>query len=284
MSRENGMRNVKYSVDVPNFGRWADPREFADFARRVEQAGWDGISVWDHILVEDGMEVADPWILLASAAMVTERIRLMTMVTPIPRRHPWKLARESVTLDLVSEGRLILGVGSGWPTDPEFTRFHGEEDLRVRAGMLDEGLEILAGLWTGEPFEFHGTHYDLEPVTFRPTPLQQPRIPVWVAAMWPSRRPVRRAARWDGVAPIFYSVETDEWSEPTPEAIHELSSYAGRHRQSDRPFDIAIAGDPKRAAEFEEAGVTWWRDGWVPWSGISQEEWIQSVLAGTPAG
>jgi alkanesulfonate monooxygenase SsuD/methylene tetrahydromethanopterin reductase-like flavin-dependent oxidoreductase (luciferase family) len=236
--------------------------------------------VWDHILVEDGLDVADPWVLLAAAAMATERIRLITMVTPVPRRHPWKLSRECVSLDLASEGRLILGVGSGWPTDPEFTRFHGEEDLRVRAEMLDEGLEILTGLWTGESFEFHGTHYQLERVTFRPIPLQQPRIPIWVAAMWPSKPPVRRAARWDGVAPIFSSVEGDEYWEPTPHTISELAEYARQHRESDAPFDIVIAGDPRRAPEFEESGVTWWKDGWIPWSGIEHEEWIRNVLNG----
>ena len=109
---------MKYCVDVPNFGTWSDPKRFAEFAGQVEEAGWDGISVWDHILVWDGAEVADPWVLLAAAAMKTERIRLMTLVTPIPRRHPWRLSRECVSVDLLSEGRLTLGVGIGWPTDP----------------------------------------------------------------------------------------------------------------------------------------------------------------------
>jgi alkanesulfonate monooxygenase SsuD/methylene tetrahydromethanopterin reductase-like flavin-dependent oxidoreductase (luciferase family) len=271
---------VRFSVDVPNFGRWSDPRVFADFAKRVEDAGWDGISVWDHILVADGMEVADPWVLLSAAAMVTERIRLITMVTPVPRRHPWKLSRECVSLDLLSGGRLTLGVGSGWPTDPEFTRFHGEENLKVRAEMLDEGLEILAGLWSGEPFGFNGKHYQLEPVTFRPTPLQQPRVPIWVAALWPAKPPVRRAARWDGVAPAFYSREKDEFMEATPEGIRELAGYVDRHRTSDGPFDVVVGGDPRRVPEFEGTGVTWWRDGWDPGSGMTQEEWISAVLEG----
>lgn len=109
---------MKFRADVPNFGIWSDPRRFADFAARLEAAGWGGISVWDHILVKDGMEVADPWVLLTAAAMVTDRIKLMSMVTPIPRRPPWKLAREYVSVDIASEGRLILGVGIGWPTDP----------------------------------------------------------------------------------------------------------------------------------------------------------------------
>ncbi len=280
---------MKYCVDVPNFGGWSNPREFAEFARRVEQAGWDGISVWDHILVSDEHEVADPWVLLAAGAMVTERIRLMTMVTPLPRRHPWKLSRECVSVDLLSEGRLTLGVGIGWPNDPEFTRFGGETDLRTRADMLDEGLDILTGLWTGDPFEFHGDHYDVERSTFRPRPVQQPRIPIWVAAMWPKRRPVRRAARWDGLAPIVFNTETEEFGEATPEVLGEIAQYALAHRESDEPFDIAIAeghqpGDDlvDYVARFEEVGVTWWRDGWLPWLGTEHDAWMADVLEGPP--
>lgn len=280
---------MKFCVDVPNFGRWADPKRFAEFARQVEEAGWDGISVWDHILVGDDYQVADPWILLAAAAMATERIRLMTLVTPIPRRHPWKLSRECVSLDLLSEGRLTLGVGIGWPTDPEFTRFHGETDLRTRADMLDEGLEILAGLWTGEPYEFHGNHYNLERSTFLPRPVQQPRIPIWVAAMWPKRRPVRRAARWDGIAPLIYDEVTDEFGEPTPERIGEITAYAAEQRTSTEPFDVAIAGSHAPGddlsiylSQLEAVGVTWWRDGWGPWLGVEHNDWMADVRGGLP--
>jgi len=272
---------LRFCIDVPNFGRWANPRHFADFAKGVEDAGWDGISVWDHIWVGDRSEVADPWVLLAAAAMVTDRIRLMTLVTPVPRRHPWKLSRECVSIDLLSEGRLTLGVGSG-ALGPEFARFHGEGDLRVRAEMLDEGLQILTGLWTGEPYEFHGKHYQLEPIAFQPTPVQRPRIPIWVAATWPSRRPVRRAARWDGVAPIFYSAEDDEYLEPTPGLVRELAEYAARHRTAESPLDIAVGCDLGRADEFAEAGVTWCRHGWAPEIGIDHEDWMAGVLSGPP--
>ena len=185
---------MKYAVDIPNFGAWSDPGKVAEFARRIEDVGWDGLSIWDHIIVWDGAEVSDPWVCLAAAAAVTERITLMPMVTPIPRRHPWKLARETVSLDLLSKGRFILGVGIGWPTDPEFTRFHEEEDLRTRADMLDEGLCVLTGLWSGESFSFEGEHYQVEPVTFLPTPIQKPRIPIWVetSPLPPSRLLGRR--------------------------------------------------------------------------------------------
>ena len=274
---------MKFSVDVPNFGVWSDPRRFAEFATQVEDAGWDGLSVWDHILIEDGLEVADPWVMLSAAAMVTERIKLMMLVTPIPRRHPWKLARESVSLDLLSEGRLILGVGIGAPTDPEFTRFHGPEDLRTRADMLDEGLEVLTGLWSGEPYEFHGEHYDLEQVTFRPTPFQQPRIPIWVAAQWPRKRPVRRAARWDGIAPIFYDADAEDWLESTPERLRELVAYLRQHRDLDEPFDIALGGHPDLMQDFADAGATWWRDGWEPGCGWELDRFLEYVFNGPPS-
>lgn len=282
---------MKYCVDVPNFGMWADPGRFAEFARAVENAGWDAISVWDHILVSDDSEIADPWVMLAAAAMVTDRIRLMTMVTPIPRRHPWKLSRECVSVDLLSQGRLTLGVGIGWPTDPEFTRFGGEVDLRTRADMLDEGLEILAGLWTGEPFEFRGEHYSLEKSTFLPRPVQRPRIPIWVAAMWPRRRPVRRAARWDGLAPIIFNPDTDEFGESTPELVAEIARYAFSQRNSTEPFDLAISGTHSPGedlseyfAQLEAVGATWWRDGWIPWLGTEHDVWMADVLEGPPLG
>ena len=280
---------MKYCVDVPNFGSWSDPKRFADFAGRVEDAGWDAISVWDHILVWDGAEVADPWILLAAAAMRTDRIRLMSLVTPIPRRHPWKLSRECVSVDLLSEGRLTLGVGIGWPTDPEFTRFGGETDLRTRADMLDEGLDILTGLWTGEPFSFSGEHYQLDEVTFLPRPVQQPRIPIWVAAMWPQRRPVRRAARWDGIAPIMYDIERGEPSPPSTESVRDIRAYVDEHRTTSDPFDYAVSGThvpgddlTEWHSELEATGATWWRDTWVPETGTDHEDWMASVLRGPP--
>jgi alkanesulfonate monooxygenase SsuD/methylene tetrahydromethanopterin reductase-like flavin-dependent oxidoreductase (luciferase family) len=270
---------LQFCIDCPNGGRWANPRAFADFARAVEAAGWDGIAVWDHVLLDDE-GVADPWVLLAAAAMVTDRITLMTCVTPVPRRRPWKLARECVSVDLLSEGRLILGVGSGAPT--EFAPFHGEEDLRTRSDMLDEALEILTGLWTGERYEFHGEHYQVEPVTFRPTPVQQPRIPIWVAATWPKLRTVRRAAAWDGSAPFFYSPADNEFVEPTPELVRDFAAYAALHRTSDIPLDIAVPIDLREADEFADAGLTWCRHGWFPGVGVEYDTWVAGLLDGPP--
>jgi alkanesulfonate monooxygenase SsuD/methylene tetrahydromethanopterin reductase-like flavin-dependent oxidoreductase (luciferase family) len=279
---------VQYAVDIPNFGRWSDPREVARFAREIEDAGWDGLSVWDHILVEDGMEVADPWILLAAAASATDRITLMNLVAPLPRRHPWKLSREAVSVDLLSGGRFVLGVGIGWPTDPEFTRFHQEEDLKTRGDMLDEGLEILTGLWSGEPFSFRGEHYTLDEVTFLPKPVQLPRIPIWVAGMWPGGRPFRRAASWDGIAPIGF--DGTDFYPLGPDEIRAIVGVIRDHRTSHDPFDVTTAWSRiadraealDRIAELADAGVTWAREAWHPWTGFEFDDWRRAVLDGPP--
>ncbi len=278
---------MKFGVDIPNFGHWSDPREVARLASDVEAAGWDGLSIWDHILVWDGAEVVDPWIALSAAAAATERIALMTMVTPLPRRTPWKLAREVVSLDHLSGGRFILGVGIGWPTDPEFTRFDGPEDVRVRADMLDEGLDILLGLWTGEPFDFDGEHYRLAESRFLPTPLQQPRVPIWVAGMWPNRRPFRRAARFEGAVPIF--LDGEEPLPPTPDRIAEVASYVNEHRTTDGPYDLTTVGTVfgsggENAVDLQgmaAAGATWWREQWVPGT-MDHDAWLERVREGPP--
>ena len=279
---------MKFGVDIPNFGQWSDPRAVARFAAEIEDAGWDGLSIWDHILVFDGAEVGDPWVALSAAAMATERLTLMTMVTPLPRRAPWKLAREVVSLDQLSGGRFILGVGIGWPTDPEFTRFDGPTDLRTRADMLDEGLDILLGLWSGEPFSYEGEHYRLAESQFLPKPLQQPRVPIWVAGMWPNRRPFRRAARFEGAVPIFF--DGTEFLPPTPQRIADVAGYVAAHRTEDRTYDLtavgtvfgADAGNAIDLAAIADADATWWREQWVPGT-VDHDVWLERVRKGPPA-
>jgi len=191
---------MRYAVNVPNFAEYADVRAAAALAAEAEAAGWDGFFVWDHIVFakEQRLPVADPWILLAAVALATERLRLGPMVTPLARRRPWKVARETVTLDHLSGGRLILGVGLGTPAADEYGAFGEPTDPRVRAAMLDEALEVLTLLWSGETVSFHGEHFRLDEVAFRPTPVQRPRIPIFVAGAWPRPPPRRRAVRGDG--------------------------------------------------------------------------------------
>ena len=234
----------------------------SEMALEAEKSGWDGFFLWDHIIAgAEGVPMVDVWVALAAMAMTTTRIRLGAKVTPLPRRRPWKLARETVTLDHLSNGRLTLGVGLGVAEDYE--PFGEDADDKVRAAKLDEGLEILAGLWSGEPFEHHGQAYHVEKTVFRPPSLQQPRIPVWVGGWWPTKAPFRRAARWDGVIPLKQSEE----ALLTPQDVVEVRDFIHQQRTSDEPFDIAIISwtdpsDPQGAVEkvavYAEAGATWW--------------------------
>jgi alkanesulfonate monooxygenase SsuD/methylene tetrahydromethanopterin reductase-like flavin-dependent oxidoreductase (luciferase family) len=253
---------VKFGVNVPNFGEYADPRSFAALAVEAENAGWDGVFVWDHMLLWSGNPVGDPWILLAAAAAATDRVLLGPMVTPIPRRRPWKLAREAVSLDHLSNGRVVLGVGIGFPPDTEFGAFGEPTDARLRAEYLDEGLEVLMGLWSGRPFRFAGRHYRIEEMTFLPAPIQEPRIPIWVAGMWPNRRPFRRAARFDGVFPIKAG---DDMPLLEPRELRDIVDYVRRHREGDDHFEVVtyadVSGEKGRAAElvaeWAESGANW---------------------------
>jgi alkanesulfonate monooxygenase SsuD/methylene tetrahydromethanopterin reductase-like flavin-dependent oxidoreductase (luciferase family) len=176
---------MQFGIHIPPFGPFSDLRALADFAAEAEQVGWDGFFLWDDVTFNPPVTLADPWIALAAIALRTQRVRIGPLVTPLPRRRPHKLAREVITLDHLSAGRLILGVGSGGGAD-EFDNLGEASDAKVRGSMLDEGLEVLSGLWSGEPYSFEGAHYHVKAAHFLPRPVQVPRVPIWVAVVWPS--------------------------------------------------------------------------------------------------
>lgn len=184
-------------------GDMADPRVVADVAAAAEEGGWDGVFLWDHVLraEPEPQNIADPWICLAAMAMVTDTIRLGPMVTPITRRRPVKLAREATSLDHLSRGRVILGLGLGVDHSRELSGLGEVVDAPTRGQRLDEGAEILSGLFTGEPVRHVTEHYVVDDVRLLPRPVQD-RIPMWFAARGDARRPVRRAARYDGLVPV----------------------------------------------------------------------------------
>jgi alkanesulfonate monooxygenase SsuD/methylene tetrahydromethanopterin reductase-like flavin-dependent oxidoreductase (luciferase family) len=227
---------VKQGIFLAPFDELVDPRLLAELGRRAEQRGWDGLFLWDHLVYREPVRaVADPWVALAAIACATERLRLGPMITPLSRRRVHKLARETVTLDHLSAGRLVLGVGLGSTRTGEIERFDEVADPRERARLLDDGLQKLDRYWSGE----------LEPL-----PVQRPRIPVWVASRWPNRRPLRRAARWDGLFPIEL---------PGPDALAELAGEIRTLRgRDDDGFDfvveMSLGDDP---APWERAGATW---------------------------
>jgi alkanesulfonate monooxygenase SsuD/methylene tetrahydromethanopterin reductase-like flavin-dependent oxidoreductase (luciferase family) len=266
---------MRYAIDIPNFGDFADPRLTAEIAHDAEEAGWDAIWVWDHFQRDVGVPYADPWVLLTAIAIATRRLRFGPMVTPLPRRRPWLVAREAATLDVLSGGRFVLGVGNGSP-EREFTAFGEDADLKVRAAKLDEGLSIIEGLFRGVPFSFKGDFYELHDVEFLPVPVQRPRMPIWVAGTWPMKAPFRRAARWDGTWPIRRAPDgSGQLLSPDDvrgvrAVIREEREKAGLPAESvTGPYDVMVAGitpasDRAQAAEtaqsFAEAGATWWAE------------------------
>lgn len=228
--------SVKRGIYVAPFEGLADPLLLAELARSAEDYGWNGFFVWDHVAYRAPTRaVADPWVALSACATATERLMLGPMVTPLSRRRVQKLARETVTLDQLSRGRLVLGVGLGSDRNGELEPFGEVVDPRARADLLDRGLERLANFWAGE---------------FEPLPVQRPRIPVWVAARWPNRRPVRRAARWDGLFPIDLE---------GPETLAEMVGEVARLREDvGGPFDFVVTNPPgEDPRPWAEAGATW---------------------------
>lgn len=256
---------MKYALELPNM---LAPQLLAEMAAAAEEAGWDGLFLEDYIVHWSAKNAPtyDPWVALAAMAIYTKTIRLGTTVTPISRRRPWKLARETVTLDHLSNGRLILGVGLGDPKDAGFGSVGDVVDIKQRAAMTDEALTILVGLWSGQPFSFQGEHYQLQEVTFLPTPVQQPRIPIWIGGSLPHKGPIKRAARWDGMLP-YKETGDGSWQDMTPAEVSALRSEIEQQRTLAAPFDLVIGGR-QRATDWEkeralirslaEAGLTWW--------------------------
>ncbi|WP_207126528.1 LLM class flavin-dependent oxidoreductase [Actinocatenispora comari] len=260
---------MRFSINIPNFGDFADPRTVALVATAAERAGWDGLFVWDHVVHDKrrrrGQPFGDPWLLLTAAALATSRIRLGTLVTPVARRRPEQLARQVATLDALSGGRVVFGAGLGGPIEDEFGSFGEPTDPVVLAERLDEGLDLLNRYWSGETVDHDGKHYQVRDVQLLPATVQRPRPPVWVGGYWPRRRPIRRAARWDGVVPLF--TEARHGEVPPLDAVRELVDYVRTQRADrDGPFEIVLGGvspgDPAAArdliAPLADAGATWW--------------------------
>jgi alkanesulfonate monooxygenase SsuD/methylene tetrahydromethanopterin reductase-like flavin-dependent oxidoreductase (luciferase family) len=260
---------MRYAIDLPNFGDYGDARLLASLAEEAEDHGWDGFFVWDHILAPGAMPVADITVALAAIALATRHIRFGPMVIALPRHSPWKVAREAITLDHLSNGRLILGIGAGSDWFGELTTFGLPVNDVLRAEQLDEGLAILTALMSGEEAAYQGKHYTLRATRFRPPSIQK-RIPIWIAATWPKPRPFHRAAKHDGVAPISPAPEADL----TDEQVREVRALIAKYRRSAAPFDIIQFGttagrsreeDAYHVAAFAEAGATWWFEAPSPW-------------------
>jgi alkanesulfonate monooxygenase SsuD/methylene tetrahydromethanopterin reductase-like flavin-dependent oxidoreductase (luciferase family) len=240
---------MRRGVFLPIFDELADPTTLARLAVRAEERGWDGVFLWDHVLYRPPVAaVTDAWIALAAMAAATERIELGPMVTPLARRRPWIVARQAVALDHLSRGRFVLGLGLGLDTSGgELSRFGEQTDDRRRAAMLDEGLDVLTGLLSGEPVDHNGDAYRVDGARFLPTPVRPGGMPIWLAARWPHRRPVERALRHDGL----FLIDTGDPA--------NLSGIVEQARGLGRPFDVVVEGGAGDSVDgWEAAGATWW--------------------------
>lgn len=266
---------MRHGLSVPPFGTFGDVHLIVDLAHEAEAAGWDGFFLWDHILYATDVPFVDPWVAMAAMGMATTTIRFGPMVTPLPRRRPWKVAREAVTLDHLSGGRFTLGIGLGTDFWREYRAF-GEPatDDQERAALVDESLEIITKLWSGQPVTFDGRKYQIDEARFLPTPVQQPRIPIWCGALLPLRNgPARRAARCDGVFPF------PTRGEITADDVARLRDRMAELRDNDAPFDIVVPGAPRQAKAMEAAGAAWLVVGFGPTTTAGD---IRSVIAAGP--
>jgi alkanesulfonate monooxygenase SsuD/methylene tetrahydromethanopterin reductase-like flavin-dependent oxidoreductase (luciferase family) len=264
---------------------FGDARTAADLAHEAEQAGWDGFFVLEPVWG------VDAWVALTAAAMRTERIRLGPVLTPLSRRRPWKLANETATLDNLSNGRVILSVGLG--DVDELEPFSEVIDRKTRAELLDEGLEILTGLWRGQPFSYDGKHYTIKTRFSSPlSSMQQPRIPIWVVGAWPSKKSMQRALRYDGLLPQVLKPANGTRrvaQKVDPDDLRAIREYIAANRTDSRPFDIVIEGDTpgdnrqeaaRVVAQWAEAGATWWLE--APWDAETHDQVRERIRQGPP--
>jgi alkanesulfonate monooxygenase SsuD/methylene tetrahydromethanopterin reductase-like flavin-dependent oxidoreductase (luciferase family) len=271
---------MRSGLFLPLFDELADPATVARLSAEAEEAGWHGVFVWDQVRWEEPVaDVADPQVTLAAIGTATQRIRFGPMVTPLARRRPVKVARETATLDRLSGGRLTLGVGLGSDRFASEFSITGEElDDRRRARMLDESLEILTSAWSGEPVHHRGEHYTVAGMRFLPRPVQRPGVPVWVAGYYGNSKPLRRAARHQGVFPLGID-HPDQLADVVAE-VTALRMAAGT--DAAQPYDVVVALPPgSDPAPYAAVGATWWLVE-LPWVPVSVDQ-VRGVIRDGPA-
>lgn len=288
----------------PTIHEYSDPSNLVDLAKITEEAGWDGYFICDHLLLDpEGMlALADPSIVLGAVAAVTNKVIIGSMVTPVSRRRPWKLAKEFASLDQLSNGRVRIGAGLGG-LDQEFSNFGEDPNKKVLAKKTDEGLAIIDQLHTGNAVNFDGEVYQLENARLLPRPVQRPRIPVWIGAMLPFKAGQRRAARWDGIMPHVMPANLEETEDisgldmrvlfaPSPEQIREVVTFTSNLRETDDPFDVVVSGITygldkdavsAKLQAYESAGTTWWCE-WLDCARPGTLEQVREQIKAGPPG
>jgi alkanesulfonate monooxygenase SsuD/methylene tetrahydromethanopterin reductase-like flavin-dependent oxidoreductase (luciferase family) len=275
---------MRFGVGLPTVGEFGDPAALVDLAVAADQAGWDGVFFWDHLLsAEPGWPVANSTVVLAAAAARTTRVRLGVLVNCVARRRPAQLAAETASLDALSGGRVVFGASIGSYED-EWTRFGADGSAATRAAILDESLDVIDRLWSGESVDHSGPHLRVDGVTMPLRPVQRPRVPIWIGGRWPARAPFRRAARWDGVMPTHRDHGLGETMPPADLAA--IVAYVQEHRAATAaPLDVILEGRTEPGspvpAAYQQAGLTWWIEAQGWWRGNLQAAHTR-IAAGPP--
>ena len=280
---QQATRPLRTAVALPTFGD-LDAGAIGELAGTAEQAGWDGVFCWDHMLYDPvGRGVADTTVALTAIAMSTSRVRFGPLVMALARRRPWKVAREVASLDALSGGRLVLGVGNG--DDLDFAPVGDPAPARERAAVLDESLDLLRRFLEEDgPITHRGDAFEVADVQLHARTVQE-HVPVWVAGRWPHRRPLRRAARWDGVVPLWpgFAVPSPEELATCLQVVHDARVGTGREGHAfDGVLWIQSDEQPKHPpAAYAEVGVTWWVQAFDPRADLDAVR--RRVEAGPPA-
>ena len=292
---------MRYAVYAPTINDFCDPNRLVDLAVTAEAARYDGFFIWDHLAIDaqGSLGLADATVTLGAIAQATERIKIGALITPLPRRRPWKVAKEIVALDHLSAGRILFGAGLGDPAEIEFGIFGEDPSAVARASKLDEGLAILDPLMCGETVTHTGDTYQLYAVKLAPRSIQLPRIPIWIAAALPATRGLQRAARWDGCFPVKVptaivagTVANAAWPEwwLSPTELAEAVAYLDRERGGLTGFAIAATGSTAadnrtqaiaRVADYTAVGANWWLE-WIDETPGSYADALALVERGPP--
>jgi hypothetical protein len=279
--------SMKFGFIIPN----GSSQQIVKLAGEAEKAGWDGVFYYDDIYTDSKTEMSAAWPVMAAIAVTTRKIKFGSLLTAIGRRRPWEVARESVTVDQLSNGRLILPTGLGWVGDGAYTKAGMESDRKIRAELLDEGLEIIDGLWGGKPFSYKGKHNQIKTMTFLPRPVQRPRIPIWVVGAWGRPKSMARVLKYDGLIPVLKKSDGSH-EEVTPNKFREMKEFALHNRKiigyRRKDFDIIKDGmtpsNERKASEiiepFAEAGATWWTE--TMWGTKKYQRVLERIQAGPP--
>lgn len=290
-------------IKVGVVGSFGSAAQVLDMAVGAEESGWDGFFSWDGLsLLSMPVDTFDPWAVLAAAAVRTERIALGAMVFALPRRRPWEVVRQALTVDHLSGGRLVLPVGVGVLDDGGFSAVPGQlQSLRERAELLDDAIAYLDRAWSGEKFTFDGTHVHAGEMLFLPRPVERPvvghHVPVWPVGVWDAERPplrsLDRALRADGI--VLQLRGERGFDVPTPDDVSALVAWLTARRaelglDAGRPFDVVVQGElpadrtaaADQLAGLGDAGATWWVESrWNP-DTATPESLLDAIHAGPP--